>query len=194
MQASLCSGVCETLRRVDRGRRAHVDHAERRDQHAGVGVLRPIGRSERVADVPGVVGIEQAVGEDAAQQALIEVVMRVDEAGQHDAVRGVDHGGIVTGHGDLGLHVPNLPVLDQHIGLCEVADRAVERQHNAAPDQDAWRSLRAGELDIRCSPLGTRKAWQHLRGRPTCRESCTRRQQRPPRWRYRSFVFVVIAH
>jgi hypothetical protein len=83
------------LRGVDRRRGAHVDHAECDHQHAGIGVRGRIGRRERVADVAVVVGIEQAVREDVAQQSLIEVVVRVDEAGEHDPVGGVDHRNVV---------------------------------------------------------------------------------------------------
>ena len=72
MQASLCSGRVRDLRGIDRRGRAHVDHAERRHQHAGIGIGGRIGGRERVADVAAVVRIEQPVGEDVAQQALIE--------------------------------------------------------------------------------------------------------------------------
>jgi hypothetical protein len=111
------------LRRVDGRGGAHVDHAERRDEHAGIGIRGRIGRCERIADVATVVGIEQAVGEDASQQALVEMVMRVDEARHHDAVGGVDHRGVVAQMATLGRDVADLAVLDQYISLLrEVAD------------------------------------------------------------------------
>ena len=95
-------GRMRDLRGVDRGGRAHVDHAEGGHQHACIGVGGRIGRRERIGDIAIVVGIEQAVGEDAAQQALVEVVVGVNEARQHDAAGGVDHGDVVARGRDVG--------------------------------------------------------------------------------------------
>ena len=64
---------------------------------------------------------------------------------------GVDHLGI--GRADVRPHRGDLAALDQHVGLLEVADRAVEREHAAALDQDrAARSGRAAGLCARAVP------------------------------------------
>ena len=136
------------LRRVDRRGGAHVDHAERGDQHAGIGIRGRIGRRERVADVATIVGIEQAVGEDAPQQALVEMVMRVDEARHHDAIGGVDHRCVVVRNCDARPDFADLAVLDQHIGLREVADAAVEGEDDSALEQDATLALHPGQQSI----------------------------------------------
>jgi hypothetical protein len=120
------------LRGVDRGGRAHVDHAERGDQHAGIGVGGRVGRGKRIGDVAVVVGVEQSIGEDVAQKPLIEMVMGVDEAGQHDAVGRIDHRGVVTGISDVRTDLANLAVLDEHVGLGEVADLPIEGKDHAA--------------------------------------------------------------
>ena len=72
--------------------------------------------------------------------------MGVDEARHHDPVRRVDHRGVARG--DVGTHRIDLAVLDQHVGSGEVADGAVEREHDAALEQDAARALHAREVGI----------------------------------------------
>ena len=69
MQASAVLGRVADLREVDDRGRAHVDEAERGDQHAGIDVSRGVGRRPLVLDVAVVVGIDQAVGERGTQQA-----------------------------------------------------------------------------------------------------------------------------
>ena len=59
---------------------------------------------------------------------------------------GIDHRGVAGG--DVGTHRTDLAVLDQHVGFGEVADRAVEREHDAALEQDAARALHAREVGI----------------------------------------------
>jgi len=70
----------------------------------------------------------------------------VDEAGDHDAIGGIDHRSV--GGGDAGAHLANLAILDEHVGLREVADLPVEREHHAAQDQDAALSQHARKLGI----------------------------------------------
>ena len=54
----------------------------------------------------------------------------------------------VVRHRDVRPHLADFAVLDQHVRLREVADLAVERQHDAAFEQDAALPLHAGELGI----------------------------------------------
>src|SRR5258708_6785415 len=61
-------------------------------------------------------------------------MMGVDEARQHDDVRGIDHGG---GRRDIGLYRRDLAAFDQDVGLVEIADAAIETQHRAALEQGA---------------------------------------------------------
>ena len=68
IMASLCSGVWLIWEMSTIVGRAHVDQAERRHQHPGIGVFRLVGRSQIVLDVAIVVGIEQAVGQDVAHR------------------------------------------------------------------------------------------------------------------------------
>lgn len=61
--------------------------------------------------------------------------MRVDEAGDDDAVRRIDHLGVagVDGGTDRG----DLVVLDQDVAAVDVADRLIHAQHMAAAEQHA---------------------------------------------------------
>jgi len=54
----------------------------------------------------------------------------IDEARHHDAVFRVDH--LRVRRADVRLHRLYGLAFDQHVGLLEIADRAIERQH-AAP-------------------------------------------------------------
>jgi hypothetical protein len=173
------------LRGIDRGGRAHVDHAERGDQHAGIGVGGRVGGRERIGDIAVVVGIEQSVGEDVAQKPLIEMVVRIDEAGQHDPVGGIDHRRVVTRKGDVRAHLANLAALDEHVGLGEIADLPIEGEHDAALEQDAPRPLHAGEqaISVRRGSLRVRLARQHLRRGCAAGKSSARGQQPPARKR-----------
>ncbi len=134
------------LRGVDHRGGAAVDHAKRRHQGAGIDVGRQIGRGEGAADVALIVGIEETVGEDVPQYALVAVVVRVDEARNDDAVGGVDNRHIARR--DVGANVTNPAVLDQHVGLGEVADLPVEREHDAALNENAARALHASEFGV----------------------------------------------
>ena len=62
----------------------------------------------------------------------------------------------------FGSDFADLAVLDQHVRRREVADLAVEREHDAALDQDAARALHAGEIGVD-GALRARFAAEHLR-------------------------------
>jgi hypothetical protein len=100
-------------------------------QHADIGVLRGEGRRQRADNVAVVVGIDAAVGKDVAQDALIGVAVRIDEARNDNAVGGIDHGRVL-GHRNVRAYFADLAVLDQHVRPCEVAELTIERQHYAA--------------------------------------------------------------
>jgi len=91
----------------------------------------------------------------------------VDESGNDDPVRGVDHGHRVFRHGNIRADFANLAVLDQHVGLREIADPRVERQHHAALEQDAALSLHSAEFGVGISSAGALSqsfaGQQHLR-------------------------------
>ena len=86
IQASLCSGVCETLRDIDDRGCAHVDETERRHQRPGIRIRGLIGRCQNVLNVVVIVGIEQAVHQDVAQELLVRMAVGVDESGNDDLV------------------------------------------------------------------------------------------------------------
>ena len=140
-------GVAD-LRDIDHRGGAGIDHAERRHQHARIGVRDLIGRRQRGLNVAIVVRIEQPAGQHAAQQPLIGVAVGVDEPGDDDVVCGVDAGDVVAGHRDVGTNLADLAALDQDVRLREVADLPIDRQHDTAFDQDAAPGLQAGEVGI----------------------------------------------
>ena len=74
--------------------------------------------------------------------------MGVDEAGNDDAVGRIDHRAASPETAMFGPDLADLAVLDQHVGLGEVADLPVERQHDAALDEDAALRLQPGQLGI----------------------------------------------
>ena len=72
--------------------------------------------------------------------------MRVDEARKHDAVGGVDIRRVARC--DVRANVTNPAGLDQYVRLSEVADLPVEREHNAALNENAARALHASEFAV----------------------------------------------
>ena len=149
------------LRDVDYPRRAHVDHAERGDQHADICVLGRIGWRDLGDDVTVVVGIDTTSRQDVAQNALIGMAVGVDEARDDDSVRGIDSHHV--GGCDIGSDLTNLAGLDQHVGVGEMADRRVHGQHQAALEQDAALRSQAGKLGIGALP-----ALRRCRGGQSC--------------------------
>jgi hypothetical protein len=139
----LIRGVA-VLRRVgdlreisDRGD-AGVERAQRADQIADIGILGPVVIGGGAGNVAEIVG-EQPVRQNVAQRALVTVMVRIDEPRQHDHVGGIDHGRL---RADVGPYRDNPAAFDQHIGLVEIADAAVEAQDHAALDERAgWASL-----------------------------------------------------
>src|SRR5207248_8140570 len=88
---------------------------------------------------------EADVGSDPADHGLPRVTVRVDEAGDDDAVGRVDHLGVarVDRRADRGDAV----VLDEDVAAEDVADLRVHAQDVTAPDQY---SLRHDPLRSRC--------------------------------------------
>ena len=121
------------VRPVEHAGDARVDRAEGAEEVARIGILRRVDGAERLLHHVDVVA-ERSVGQNVAQDALPHVAVGIDEARHHDGVRGVDHLGI--GGADVRPHRRDLAAFHQHVGLLEVADRLVAREHAAALDED----------------------------------------------------------
>ena len=96
---------------------------------------------------------EQAVGDDAALQRLVLVMVRRDEARHDDRAGAVDDLGVARGHRWRDLD--DLLPVDQDVGLFEVADSRVETEDDAAAQQDAALSPVADEALEICWRRGT---------------------------------------
>ena len=124
------------LRQVgDRGD-AGIERAQRTGQVADIGVLGTIVIGRGAGNVAEIVR-EHAVRQHVAQRALIEMMVRVDEARQHDHARRVDCrcvGANIRAHGHDPL------VLNQDVRLLEVSDGGIEAQHHAALEQGTDRT------------------------------------------------------
>ena len=131
------------VRPVEHAGHAGVDGAERAEQVRRVDVVRRHLGAERALHHVAVV-FERAVRQDVAQEALPHVPVGIDESRHHDRVRRVDHLGVRRI--DVRPHRGDALALDQHVGLFEVADRTIERQHAAALEQDRPARRRAGGL------------------------------------------------
>ena len=141
------------LRQVgDRGD-AGIERAQRTGQVADIGVLGTIVIGRGAGNVAEIVR-EHSVRQHVAQRALIEMMVRVDEARQHDHARRVDCGRVganIRAHGD------DLLVLDQDVRLLEVSDGGIEAQHHAA--LTGYGPGRAGrKRAARCRPPPSRQA------------------------------------
>src|SRR5262249_15044964 len=93
IKASLCSGVLLTW---DTSTTPVVPVSimpSAVDSIPGIGIRRRKRGSELADDVAIVVGIDAAIGQDVAQNALVGVAMGIDEAGNQDSIRHVDHRG-----------------------------------------------------------------------------------------------------
>ena len=124
------------LRQVgDRGD-AGIERAQCTDQVADIGVFRTIVIGGGAGNVAEIV-CEHAVRQYVAQCTLIEVVVRVDKAGQHDHARRVDYGRLGA---DIRAYGDDLLVLDQDVGLLEISDGGIVAEHHAAFEQDTNRA------------------------------------------------------
>ena len=72
------------------------------------------------------------------------MVVRGDEAGHDDRARAVDHFGI--GGGETGPDLRDRLSVDQDVGLLEVTDLPVEREDDAAAQEDAALAAVADEV------------------------------------------------
>ena len=143
------------VRPVEHAGHAGVDRAERADVVGGIDIVgRHLGAERALHDVAVV--LQRAVRQHVAQEALPHVPVGIDEARHDDAVRGIDH--LRVRRADVRLHRRDFLAFDQHVGLLEVADGAVEREHAAALDQDRpaglcrlGRRLRLADLRLRRS-------------------------------------------
>src|SRR5262249_7329745 len=103
------------------------------------------------------------------------VVVGIDEAGDDDAIGGIDNRGV--SRGKAGTHLANLAIFDQHVGLREVPDLTIEREHDAPLDQDAALSQHARKLCI--VALGLRSAGEYGGGCSAANETCAQAQKLP---------------
>jgi hypothetical protein len=107
------------LTKIDDRGGAHVDQAERRHQRTGTDVGRREGRSQGGLNIAIVIWVQHSIRHDAAQNALIRVAVCINESGDHDGIRGVDHRNRVVGCRDIGPHLTDLTVLNENVGLRE---------------------------------------------------------------------------
>src|SRR5690606_41699399 len=82
----------------------------------------------------GAAAVEVDVGAASAGQALRDGTVCVHESPHDDGAGGVGRLGVATGV-DTGRDLDDLRAFDENIAGGEVADRAVEAEHGAAPDQ-----------------------------------------------------------
>ncbi len=164
---------------------AVVELAEPTEQLIDVDVLRPVHRGKFVQDElvvsraaarrAGAVVDKDAVREVAAQRRFELVVMRIDEAGHHDAPGGIDH--VRGARRYMRPDGEDRIALDQDIGLGEVAHiRIVHRHHRPAANDVApvrpaavlrWiaAALRIRRSGTRCEEIET------CRGNASCRST-----------------------
>ena len=161
------------VRPVEHAGDAGVDRAERAEQVGGIDVVRHHLGAERALHDVAIV-LQRAVRQHVAQEALPHVPVGIDEARHHDRLRGVDHLGI--GRADVRLHRRDFAALDQHVGLLEVADRPVEREHEAALEQDRPAGAPAS------APPAPRRGRSRSRDRGRCHRGRRRgAEELPPR-------------
>jgi hypothetical protein len=178
------AGVAVLRRMTDLGQvhncgRAHVYQAERRYKYSGIDVGGLKGRCQFGLNVPIIVGIKNSVRHDAAQDALIRVAVGIDESGNQNVVCSVDDGCFCR-HRNIRPHRGDLAILDQHVGLDEVSDLAVERQHHAAFEKDRVLPLQARQFGIglrRAGALCDGAAGQYSSCGFACRQADARFQK-----------------
>ena len=139
------------LRNVVDGGDTVVELRQAADQFADVDILRPVvageaGRPRRsgqhVCEIvllrarrARAVVDQDAVGNGASDCGPGLMVMRVDEAGHHDAAARIDHVG--TAGVKVRADRENLLAFDQHVAAREIGNRRVHRHDGAAADEIA---------------------------------------------------------
>ena len=147
------------LRSVGPGRNTFADFTQTRDEFRDVTVLRVVWRAAEIPDNRvGILRIgdaargpdvlndgavaflrpcarKQSFGNDAALQRLILMMVRRDESGHDDSSRTVDDLGI--GDRDVRCNLGDRFTVDQDVGLLEVSELRVERQHHASAQQNS---------------------------------------------------------
>ena len=108
------------MRIVDHAGDAGIDAAERGDEIAGIHVVGPIGLGEGLMRRGGVGVQGRGIGVDAAELAFPGMAMAIDEAGDEDRVRTVDH--LRAGRFEVAADGDDLLALDQQIALGDVAE------------------------------------------------------------------------
>ena len=117
---------------VDQRGRAAVDLVKGADQCGDVDVLRAeFGGKPRVHMMK--IFEDRPVSGHAAKRSLPGVLVRVDEAGQHDAARGFND--FRMRRRDLRRNFAYAPVFDQHIAPLKVADARVHADDASATDE-----------------------------------------------------------
>ena len=122
------------VRPVDERRDPGVGALERAPQVARVDVVGPVVRGEPVEDA-GEIGTQREVRRARPDRGLPGVPVGVDEAGDDDVARRVDHPGSVRGQPvtDGGDPV----ALDEHVGAGHLAERRVLGEHDPTLDEHA---------------------------------------------------------
>jgi hypothetical protein len=95
----------------------------------------------------------------------------------NDPVVGIDNGD-VAGCRDVGTYFADLAILDQDVGLGEIADQGIDGKNDRTLDEDAARALQAHQLGI-ASALGIGSPRQSLRGGAAGDEADTGFQKSP---------------
>ena len=140
MAASECCGRVMDLRDVVHRRDAVVELREAPEQLVDVDVLRPVHRGELQQDEFEVsrasawrtrsIIDENAVSEEAAQRRLELVVMRIDEAGHHNAAGRIDLAGAAAELGSVRLQGSSCPQREHRLSESRrPSDPSTSRRH-----------------------------------------------------------------
>ena len=123
------------LRKINGRGNARAHLANRSQQLSNVGIIWLIVGIQRAGIVNDtvIVILEQSIRDEASQDGLILMMMRVHEARHHDSVGRVDNfrSGL-----QIGPHRGNFLSLNQHIGVLKVANITVHAEYDAAFEQD----------------------------------------------------------
>ena len=124
-------GRVRDVRPVEQRRDPGVERLERAGVVPDVDVLGPVVEPDLAEHVVEV-GVERAAREHAAHRRLPRVPVRVDEARQHELPGRVDLLGIADV--ELRADLDDLPVLDQDVGVRDLADLRIHRHDKTASD------------------------------------------------------------